>query len=193
MSSTTYLDGESNSIDYTAEAIAAAIVESGVPTEQIWLRIIDAHKRPYIDDIISIEPRRFKHSNKEFVVISTPREGMTDTIPEGMIYRNYIPKKGLNAKEAVEDLVKWMEASREEEKQAKDFFAPFEAEINHLRILTALYENRLDKPSHFNDLKNIFEPHWDIFNCLTANRQMCLFTFYPSCTMCGIIFLRLKK
>ena len=58
-----------------------------------------------------------------------------------------------------------------EERNARRFFLPYEAAINHLRIQMALYESRLDKGAHHNELVNIFRGYWDIFKYLNTNQS----------------------
>jgi type VI secretion system protein ImpH len=69
-----------------------------------------------------------------------------------------------------EELIKLMRQRKEEEQNARKFFIPFEAAINHLRMQVAIYENRLDKRTHHDELVHVFTDHWDIFQYLDTKQ-----------------------
>jgi len=88
-------------------------------------------------------------------------------LPEGLFHSPPKPSESLDEEGMIKDIA----ARREEEKQARAFFAPFEAELYHIRTIVELYESRLDKKSDYDELVNIFLTEWREFKCFT-NKQM---------------------
>jgi hypothetical protein len=89
-------------------------------------------------------------------------------LPEGLFHRPPTGSAGMDE----ESMIKDIRERREEEKQARLFFTPFDAEINHVRIMTELYENMLDKKTTYSDLSRIFEFGWDEFNLLNKEQSI---------------------
>ena len=96
-------------------------------------------------------------------------------LPEGLFHRP--PASSVMITE--EDMIKDIKARREEEKQTRRFFAPFEAELNYFRTLVELYENRLDKKNEYDELINIFLKEWQEFECFTKKQMLILIHVLP--------------
>lgn len=148
--------------DFRAEVIAAEMVEQGIEPDMILILMLGALKRSFSKDVASIEEELSEYDHKEYQVLKTPREGIYDMLPEGLFHHPTSHKSAKTEKE----IIKIMKVRKEEERTARKFFVPFEATINHQRMQMALYENRLDKRSHYDDLVSIFSSHWEIFQYL---------------------------
>ncbi|HRI19478.1 MAG TPA: hypothetical protein PLA68_00930 [Panacibacter sp.] len=152
--------------DFKAEVIAAELVESGTPADRLLILMLGALKRTFSKDVQAIEEELSDYDHKEYVLVKTPKEGIYDMLPEGLFHLASTPKNARTEKE----IIKIMKKRRVEEQNARKFFLPFETAINHLRMQMALYENRLDKRSHYDDLVDIFKEHWEIFEYLDARQ-----------------------
>jgi type VI secretion system protein ImpH len=148
--------------DIKAEVIAAEMVEHGIPADLVLLLYLGGSTRPFRKDVGKIEDELLDYDRQEYVIIKALREGLYDMLPEAMFHQVAAHKSTATEKE----IIQAMRQRQKEERDARTFFLPFEAGINHLRILMALYENRLDKRKHYNDLVNIFSSHWTIFQYL---------------------------
>ena len=148
--------------DFKAEVIAAEIAEHGVPVDQIVMMMLGAGKRSFRKEIDSVEDELFDYDRKEHIIVKAVREGLYDMLPEGL----FDPATAHKSIHTEKEIIASIKQRREEERNARTFFLPFEAAINHLRIQLALYENRLDKSSHYNDLVSVFAGQWKIFNYL---------------------------
>src|SRR5829696_3779433 len=156
--------------DFKAEVTAAEMMELGIPPDKVVILMQGAMKRSMRKDVQSIEEESSAYDHGEYVVIKTPKEGFYDMLPEGLFHR---PTAHRTAASVVE-ISKAIKRRKEEEQQARRFFIPFEAGINHLRTQLAFYENRLDKRAHYDELVSIFTEEWDIFQYLDT-RQANLF------------------
>jgi hypothetical protein len=156
--------------DFRAEVTAAEMAELGVPDERILILLLGSLKRPHRKDVQSIEEELSAYDHAEYVIIKTPKEGIYDMLPEGLFHH---PSAHKSAK-TEDEIIKLIKQRKEEEQNARKFFIPFEAAINHLRMQVAIYENRLDKRTHYDELVNVFTGYWDIFQYLNT-RQADLF------------------
>jgi type VI secretion system protein ImpH len=148
--------------DFKAEVIAAELIDNNVPAEQIMILMLGSRKRSFRKDVDSVTEEISDYNNKEYTVITTHKEGIYDMLPQGLFHSPTIPKKANTQKEIIDNIKK----HRIEESNARRLFLPFAAAINHLRIQMALFESRLDKGAHHNDLVNLFKNYWTIFKYL---------------------------
>lgn len=156
--------------DFKAEVTAAEMMELGILPDHIIILMLGAMKRSLRKDVESIEEEQSDYDLHDYVVIKTPKEGFYDMLPEGLFHQPSAHKSASTIKE----ISKAIKKRKEEEQQARRFFIPFEAAINHLRMQMAFYENCLDKRNHHDELISIFADYWEIFQYLDA-RQANLF------------------
>lgn len=152
--------------DFKAEVIAAELVDHGIDIDRILIMMLGAMKRPFSKDVHAVEEELSEYDHKDYVIVKTLKEGIYDMLPQGLFHHPTVSGPGKTEKE----IINAVKRRKEEETNARKFFLPFEATINFLRMQMALYENRLDKRSHFNDLVNIFSDQWEIFKYLDARQ-----------------------
>ncbi len=148
--------------DFKAEVLAAEMVEHGTPADRILILMTGALKRSFRKDVETIEEDISEYDHKEYTLLKTPKEGIYDMLPQGLFHEH----SAARSLRSEEDVIKLMKKRRAEEQHARKFFLPFEATINHLRMQMAMYENKLDKRSHYDELLNIFKDQWEIFEYL---------------------------
>jgi hypothetical protein len=153
--------------DFKAEVIAAEMVEHGLNADRILILLAGAMKRSYRADVTSVEDEFSDYDHKEYTLIKTSREGIYDMLPEGLFHHASAHKNTDTEKE----IIKSIKQRRKEEVDARKFFLPFETTINFLRMQMALYENRLDKRSHYDELVSIFSDQWEIFQYLNTRQS----------------------
>jgi type VI secretion system protein ImpH len=152
--------------DFKAEVIAAEMVETGIPADRILILFLGAMTRSFRKDVDSVSEELSDYDHKEYFLVKSPRESIYDMLPQGLFHHPTAHKSAKTEKE----IILTMKQRRKEEQKARRFFLPFEATINHLRMQMALYENRLDKRSHYDELVNIFSEAWEIFEYLDARQ-----------------------
>jgi len=155
--------------DYKAVAHAADLIERNIiDADRIEIIPIGPDKRAFAKDIENTNAYFSEKRRHDRIRINTNREGLYDMLPEGLFHRPPTGSAGMDE----ESMIKDIRDRREEEKQARLFFTPFDAEINHVRIMTELYENKLDKKTTYADLSQIFEFGWDEFNLLNKEQSI---------------------
>ncbi|TDO24916.1 type VI secretion system baseplate subunit TssG [Pedobacter duraquae] len=155
--------------DYKAVARAADLIERGIiDPERIEIVPTGAQKRAYAKDIEQVVQYHSDYRRQDRIRIEVNREGLYDMLPEGLFHR---PPRGSSGMDE-DGMIKDVRERREEEKKARLFFSPFDAEINHLRMMTELYENRLDKRTTYTDLNRVFELGWEEFRLLNKEQSI---------------------
>lgn len=155
--------------DFKASSFVAAMLEEEI-LEEGMVEIIPsgADRSAYAKDIKSVDHYYSESLSQDRVLIQVNREGLYDMLPEGLFHRTPKYKERLTKEEMIGDVREW----RKEEKSARQFFMPFEAELYHLRTLLDCYENRLDKRSSYDDLAQLFAPVWPEFS--TLDNEQCI-------------------
>lgn len=172
-----YLNSITSSLetDFKAEVIAAEMVENNIPADRIMILMLGGLKRSFRRDVDSIEEDISNYDHKEYFLVKTHKEGLYDMLPEGLFHHAESNKSSKTEKEIIDSI----KERRAEERDARRFFLPFEATINHLRTQMALYENRLDKSSHYDEALNIFSNYWGIFDYLDTRQSNIFFHILP--------------
>ena len=153
--------------DFKAEVIAAELINNGVPPEQIMILLLGSRKRSFRKDVDAVTDEISDYNNKEYTLISTHKEGIYDMLPEGLFHSPTLSKSVTTQQDIIDSIKK----HRVEERNARRFFLPYEAAINHLRIQMALYESKLDKGAHHTELVDIFKGYWEIFKYLDKDQS----------------------
>ena len=157
-------------IDFKAEVVAAEMVENNTPMDRILILMLGGLQRSFRKDVSSVTEEVSDYDHKGYFLLTTPKEGLYDMLPEGL-FHHVEPDKAVKTDK---EIIASIKQRRIEQRDARRFFLPFEAAINDLRIQMALYENMLDKHSDYDDTLKIFAEHWSIFQYLDT-RQSNLF------------------
>ena len=153
--------------DFKAEVIAAEMAENNISADRIMILMLGGLQRSFRRDVDSIAEETSDYDHKEYFLVKTHKEGMYDMLPEGLFHHAESNKSAKTEREIIASI----KQRRVEERNARKFFLPFEAAINYLRMQMALYENRLDKKSHYDDTLKIFSDHWSIFEYLNTRQS----------------------
>lgn len=163
------------SSDYKAAVLAAELIENGLPPELLFIWPVGGGVRNFSKDVIAVESFTPEQGPDELVCIKSSREGLYDMLPEGLFHQGTTYSSTANTIQMVDQI----KQHRQEEKESRLFFLPFEAEINFFRTITELYENRIDKTNIYADLVNIFAPQWEIFRYLDLHQANAFLHFIP--------------
>jgi len=125
-------------IDIKAEVVAAELINQGVEKNKIVIRPRGISKRPYRKDILDVELPDEHADYREHIYIDVNREGLYDALPEALFHQP-LSTKPFRPKEEIIDEIK---VHRQEEKEARNFFLPFENEFAQQRIQLELTERK---------------------------------------------------
>lgn len=162
--------------DYKAVTLAAELIEQGlVNADGVIILPVGAQQRAYAKEIAEVSNYTSLYRNREMLAIHVNREGLYDMLPEGLFHQPPASSVMITEEAMIKDIV----IRREEEKQARAFFAPLEAELYHIRTIVELYESRLDKKSTYHELVNIFLKEWEEFKCFNNEQMVILMHVLP--------------
>ncbi|MET3981059.1 type VI secretion system protein ImpH [Mucilaginibacter sp. UYP25] len=162
--------------DYKAVTLAAELIEQGlVSADGVIILPVGPQQRAYAKEINEVVNYTSVYRNREMLAIHINREGLYDMLPEGLFHQP--PASSVMITEQA--MIKDINIRREEEKQARAFFAPLEAELYHIRTIVELYESRLDKKSTYHELVNIFLKEWEEFRCFNNEQMVILMHVLP--------------
>lgn len=129
----------SGSVDLKSEALLAnAVRHQMVSLEDIFVRSASTFERPYSHDFATIEKRERK-AGTPYYFVDVNREGLYDTLPEGLFHQTLRKDAQIDTETAVEEL----KLHRQEEKAARQFFLPLEQEFYRLQLLAEWQESQL--------------------------------------------------
>lgn len=165
------LEANDLSTDFKAVTLAAEMIEQKiVNAEQLIISPLGARKRAYSKEIAGFSKYESVYRGREITSIQINREGLYDMLPEGIFHRPPASSLMIDEEQMIKDIVQ----RREEEKEARNFFAPMEAELYRLRTAIEIYESHLDRKNEYDDLINIFLKEWKEFKCF-SKQQMVIF------------------
>lgn len=114
---------------FTSEAVCARLLQK-VNIENIKTSHIGSFKKSFSSDIEKIETKEYRN-NTEFNIFIN-RNGIYDLLPEGLFHQTLGSKKVKTVGDAVTEHKRF----KQEEKEARKFFAPVEQMLFRYRIAT---------------------------------------------------------
>ncbi|ATA90326.1 hypothetical protein CAPN001_14980 [Capnocytophaga stomatis] len=159
--------------NYKAEVFASVMVEKGIEKDKI--RIIRKGKalRGAYKEVDSITYEDTE--NDTYYAIHTHRRDLYDSLPKGLFHSNVTNFS--NKKQLKDRILKSIEIGRQEEKNARFFFKPFEFHIDRMFITTQLYERRLEKPHLHSDFINLFVHDWEFLKEIPLEKALFVLNF----------------
>lgn len=155
--------------DFKAVTKLAELFENGdFGKDQVAILPVGSKRSAFAKDIRGYSSYYSESMLKDCLVLEVNREGLYDMLPEGLFHRTPARSSVISETEMIRDV----ELRRNEEREARKFFMPFEAELNHLRTLMEWYENRLDKKTSYTDLSMIFGAEWTEFEDLDNDQRI---------------------
>ncbi len=153
-------------VDFKAEVLAATLADQQVTPECIVINPTGLYSRAYSKDIEDVSDWLLAGSTSIYKRIDTPREGLFDMLPHYLFFRPKDPVNAANADKILDDL----RHDREQERQSRLFFLPFDAELNYLRTLSVHYDNAVDHLSGATAVIDQVAEHWPILNDMTPTQ-----------------------
>ncbi len=126
----------SSKADLRAEALAAELVGKEYGLEQIFFEVLGSFSRPHSHDVASITREAPERKDKATLKFKLNRDGMYDHLPQGLFHRQVPSQAQKNIAQLKEEIIQ----HRKEAISARKFFAPFDHEIVHLKLLIELNE-----------------------------------------------------
>jgi hypothetical protein len=153
--------------DFKPEVIAASLIEQGYNPEQIQIIREGYARRGFAKEVEAIELKYSLHNRMDTLHIKINREGMYDTLPQGLFHQPLFRGKINKDKE---DILQEMAYHRREEFFARKFFHVFELIEDEMVTEAFLSNIKLHKKISHPDFVNLFLPYWPMLKRLAPER-----------------------
>ena len=117
--------------DIRAEVIVSDLLAGKLRPQDLTIRFNGQQKRAKSQDIANVEVVHKRHSSSQ-LTITLNRDSIYDTLPEGIFHQ----PSSKNQTGLVSSMVDEYRRQKEEEEEARTFFAPFENELFFQKSLT---------------------------------------------------------
>ena len=146
--------------DIRAEVVVADLVQNDFSVDDIVCKFKGIFKRRYARDIESIKTTKLKNDHK-LLEVHLNRDSIYGSLPEGLFHE---PSNKMDADP--KNTSKGSKKAKQEEKEARNFFLPFENEIFRQRVQIELEERQL--LTHFSEklFDEIYPEIWDLHEVL---------------------------
>lgn len=160
-------------LDLTAEYLAVCLYNESVSKRDILAMFEGDLKRKWSTDVDRAETESFE-SGKEALSIFLNRAGIYDSLPEAL-FHHFSDNRNATG----EDMARESMLLKNEEKQVRKFFRPFENEIFLQRTEVALNENEIFKSLYSDFLNELISGFWNIDERIPASYVSKLVRFLP--------------
>ncbi|HEX8549650.1 MAG TPA: type VI secretion system baseplate subunit TssG [Cytophagaceae bacterium] len=175
------LEGFTNRIesfynDVRTEVLVAELLNEGLSPDTITILHGGQHKRSYRRDLDEayIEVNK---NNQNHLVFKLNRDSIYDSLPESLFHHIAMPQQGSTVKNMVGSYRK----RKEEEKQARAFFAPIENEFFFQRAFIELMEQEFLEGLNKNNFDDYFLNFFNIPSGLPADFVKKFAVLLPYC------------
>lgn len=162
-------------VDYRVEALVSALIKYGLHPDQVIIQPLSTAKRACRKEVSDFHTEQLSYDNKEYVFLHTHRDGLYDALPENVFHQPTRGKTEKNKYEVIDEIKK----HRQEEKNARAFFLPFEYEYNHVKSILYRLEEDFEKNIDNSKLIKIFSEGWPILKKLDTRHAYIFFRIIP--------------
>ncbi len=159
-------------LDIRAEVLMAELVEMGLDPKRIFIQPIGIFRRFYQKDVVKVDFTYSDLNKIELVHISVNREGLYDSLPEGLFHQPR-ERNSYKSKDLMKEEVK---VHRQEEKNARNFFKPLEREFYNQRI----YLEQQEREALLDFSNELIKKFWDLPKGLNSKQTNILLYILPA-------------
>ncbi len=162
-------------VDFRAEILAAALANEAEAGGRVIINPTGLHNRSYSKDIDELTNWWPEVSERPYQRINTPREGLFDMMPQYLFVEPQSPDAVTDTDRILSDI----RQDRQLEEEARQFFRPFDVELNHLRTLSIHYDNAVDRLDDARTIIEQFANHWPILHRMNPAEDGQFLSFLP--------------
>lgn len=124
-----YIQAKINQLPYDlrAEVVVASILDELDASQDLnyYVNPLSQFKRSYRKDIVGADVIDFEFDARQFLKVNLSRDGIYDTLPEGILHYRQFQHTNVSA----DEMAKHYQERKKEEENARLFFLPFENEF----------------------------------------------------------------
>ncbi|WP_375445596.1 type VI secretion system baseplate subunit TssG [uncultured Fibrella sp.] len=154
-------------LDLRADLVAADLLSRMLPLDKLILNPTGPDARAYSKDHNPLTSWLIDGSTAPYWRLDTPREGIYDQLPPYLFHAPGAGEAG-PTRDAfdVDSILDSVQRTHEIEREARQFFLPFDTELNYLRVLRALRDQQNDRLENADTLIDQFAVGWPILTRL---------------------------
>ncbi len=141
------------SVNLKAEVLSCLLNELGLDSKSIQTNFTSSFNRTFRNDVYKAE----YNEEKQEVNLFISRNGLYDMLPEGLSHAEVVEN---SPSISVKNLLSTYKKQKQEEKEARLFFKPFESYL--FNFLTQIESKEKSLLNNNNEFKNFFRKFWDI-------------------------------
>jgi len=161
-------------VDIRAEVIIADLEEMGLDQDDTVIAAEGLGKRSFSNDMLRAKWMENKSGN-ELLYVYLSREGIYDALPEGLFHQPASKKPFRGTREMIEMVKK----GKQEENEARLFFAPYEQEFFRQRIETEKQERKTLSQLRAHSGHDLFAEFWQLSNRLSPRQLSVMLNLLP--------------
>jgi hypothetical protein len=161
-------------VDIRAEVIIADLIELGLNQDDVVVRPEGLGKRSFSYDVLGAKWIENK-SERELLHIKIAREAIYDALPEGLFHQPNSKKPFRTTQEMIDEV----RSGKEEEGNARMFFAPYEQEFYRQRITIENQERKTLSQLKENSKSDLFISFWQLNNSFNDRQLSVMLNLLP--------------
>jgi hypothetical protein len=159
------------------EILCAELLRQGLSFDQLRLQLNSNFKKSYHGDIEEIVHSLSEHSFREELQVSANRNSIYDRLPEGLFHQPLGHSRVSNAAAMKDEHRRY----REEEKEARKFFQPYDQEIFRYHLLVEQAEQTMSINLLRGNVNETWQHFWDLPEKLPEEANDAFVRILPWC------------
>jgi hypothetical protein len=159
------------------EILCSELLRRGLSFDQLKLDFASNFKKSYHGDIEAIVPWLSEHSSREALQVSANRNGIYDRLPEGLFHQPLGHSRVADASAMKDEHRRY----REEEKEAKRFFQPYDQEIFRYHLLVEQAEQTMSINLLRGNVNETWQHFWNLPEHLPEEANDAFVRILPWC------------
>jgi hypothetical protein len=164
--------------DYRAETLVAGLTGSGWETDNVFIIREKGAMRDIAKDIHRIEKEYAGFSLVEYLCIYTHRDGIYDSLPEGLFHQS----SNIRRQKSKEEILHEIRTHCEEEFFARKYFQPFEMVVDKALADVLAYEQKYHQAHLYDNLYEIIGEYWELLKHLNLRQALLFMKVIPVIT-----------
>lgn len=159
------------------EILCVELLRKGLSFDDIKLQLSSNFKKSYHGDIEEVTTSVSEHSYREALQVNANRNGIYDRLPEGLFHQPLGHSRVSNAAAMKDEHRRY----REEEKDARKFFQPYDQEIFRYHLLVEQAEQTMSINLLRGNVNETWRHFWDLPEHLPEEANDAFVRILPWC------------
>lgn len=161
--------------DFKAEVIATQLLAEEQDVSKIVIDRLGSTPRTHTKDVYRSYEDISQYNLDKYTVLQSFRQSIYEAIPENVFHPPTLGGLGKSQDEIVEEI----KVQRKKERDARNFFKPFEQEAPYLEMQALMLELMYEKKGSYDNLYRLFEQCWPVIGKLPYSTALSFIYILP--------------